>query len=180
MPRFEQPTTGLRGKYRDVLRDPGGQVVWDRGWRGNVIAADFRRVLAGFVHGAPTGTAGIEGLWVGAGQASWDSTNPPPPDPAQQTLVDPYPYLVPRASLQLDYLDAGAVSPTPTNRLQIEANLGPGVPPWPDANHVTGSLREFGLVCRLDGALVLLNYVTHRVIAKDPASTLERTIWLVF
>lgn len=66
------------------------------------------------------------------------------------------------------------------NRVQIEATLGPDVPPWPDADHASGNLREFGLVATLDGGPVLINYVTHPLIAKDPASTLERTIWIVF
>jgi len=41
-------------------------------------------------------------------------------------------------------------------------------------------LREFGLIASLDGVPVLINYRTHPAIAKDPVSTLERTIWLVF
>ena len=72
------------------------------------------------------------------------------------------------------------MSAAPTNRLQIQATLGPSVPNWPDANHVSGNLREFGLIASLDGTTVLVNYVTHPVIAKDPASTLQRTVWLTF
>ena len=87
---------------------------------------------------------------------------------------------MPRAALQIDYLAGATVSATPTNRLQIKATLGPNVPTWPDAGHSTSSLREFGLVGKIDGADVLINYVRHPVITKDPASSLERTIWLVF
>jgi hypothetical protein len=54
------------------------------------------------------------------------------------------------------------------------------VPNWPDANHPTSTLREFGLAAQLNGVTVLINYRTHPAIAKDPASTLERTVWLVF
>jgi hypothetical protein len=52
------------------------------------------------------------------------------------------------------------------------------VPPPP--YHSAPTLREFGLVATLNGSEVLLNYRTHPAIAKDPVSTLDRTIWLVF
>jgi hypothetical protein len=56
------------------------------------------------------------------------------------------------------------------------------VPPWPDGlpQHPAPSLREFGLVGQLNATPVLINYVSHPAIVKDPTSTLERTIWLVF
>lgn len=183
MSHEDRPAEGLKGMFRDVLRDAHGDVVWDRGWRNNAIVADCRRVLAGFLAGAPTTTVGIRGLAVGAGLASWDGgSGPPPATSSQKTLVDPNAFLVPNpgASFQINFLDGATVSTTPTNRLQIKVTLGPNVPPWPDANHSTSALREFGLVARLNGVDVLLNYVTHLVINKDPASTLERTIWLVF
>jgi hypothetical protein len=156
-------------------------VIWDGGWHKNTIVGDFRRLLSAFVRGAPVTSLGIQGLQVGAGLASWDAPpGAPPPNPAVTTLVDPSPFTLPRASLQFDFLVGGVVSGTPTNRLQIKASLGPGVPAWPDAAHPTGTLREFGLVGQLEGNPILLNYVIHPAIPKDPASTLERTIWLVF
>jgi hypothetical protein len=107
---------------------------------------------------------------------------PPSPSAGQVALVDPNPFAVPLTSLQLDFLDpnTGAVSAVVTNRLQVVATLGPGLPTWPDANHATSTLREFGLVGTLNGTTVLINYITHPAIVKDPTSTLERTIWLVF
>jgi hypothetical protein len=178
----DRPTEGLKGMFRDVLRDARGEVVWDHGWRNNAIVVDCRRVLAGFLAGAPTTTAGIRGLAVGAGLAAWDVTGPPPATPAQTALMDPNAFLVPNPgpAFQVNFLDGATISTTPTNRLQIKVTLGPNLPPWPDANHTTSALREFGLVARLNGVDVLLNYVTHLVINKDPTSTLERTIWLVF
>jgi hypothetical protein len=166
--------------FRDVLRDARGRVVWATPWVKNAIVTDCRRLLAGFVRGAPTVTLGIQGLQVGAGLASWDATGPPPASPAQVSLVDPFPFTVPGASLQLDFLAGSVVSATPTNRLQVRATLGPGVPPWPDGNHADITLREFGLQAQLDGSPVLINYRPHPAIPKDPVSTLERTIWLVF
>lgn len=169
----------LRGCYRDVLRNARGQVVWERGWTANAIVGDCRRLLATFMRGTPA-SSGVLGLQIGAGLDAWDGGSPPVPTPAQTALVDPSPFTVGVASLQIDFLSAGVVSATPTSRIQIQANLGPGVPPWPDGTHPSGNLREFGLVGDLGGSVTLINYVTHPVIAKDPASTLERTIWLQF
>lgn len=174
-------THALVGTYRDVLTDARGDVTWDSGVRKNAIATDCRRLLASLVGRSPPST-GIVGLWVGAGLSTWDASSPPPATPAQTALVDPNPFLVPNpgAAFQIDFLAGSAVSATPTERLQIKITLGPGTPSWPDVNHTTGALREFGLVASLGGVNVLVDYVTHLVIHKDPASTLERTIWLVF
>lgn len=184
MPISENPTGALEGRYRDVLRGRDGRVLWDRGWRKNAIVVTCRHLLAGFLKG--DSVLGIDGLAVGAGSAAWDASAPPPPLPSQSALVDPSPFRIdrtsppPGASFQIDYLDGGNVVAGPTNRLQIAVTLGPGVPAWPDGSHTTSSLREFGLLGRIGGTDVLLNYVTHPVITKDPFSTLERTVWLVF
>jgi len=175
----EHVAAEIHGVYRDVLTARDGSFVWDRGWRRNTIVQDCHRLLAGFALGG-TVSLGIQGLRVGQGSDAWDQTSPPVPNPAQVALVDPNPFLVPRASLQIDFLDGATVTATPTPRLQIKATLGPNMPSWPDANHASGNLREFGLVGQLNGKETLINYVTHPVIVKDPASTLTRTIWLVF
>jgi len=174
------PSAGLHGMFRDVLRDASGRVLLDRGWKKNAIVTNCHVLLASFIRGAPA-ASGIAGLAVGAGLAAWDSPpGPPDPSPTQTALVDPNPFLVLPASLKIDFLNGGAVSAAPTGKLQIVATLGPGVPTWPDANHATITLREFGLVATLGGVQVLLNYRTHPAIVKDPTSTLTRTIWLVF
>lgn len=170
---------GPRGQYRDIVFDPAGRVVLDRGWRPNAIVGGCRMLLAAMMRGSPP-ASGLIGLQVGAGQSAWDSTGPPQATSAQTALVDPNPFTVGPAALRLDFLAGGAVSAAPTNRLEIQATLGPNLPAWPDPNHPSANLREFGLVATLGGATVLINYVTHLVIAKDPASTLQRTIWLTF
>jgi hypothetical protein len=182
MPDDEIVTVNLRGMYRDVLRDARGRVTWDSGWRENAIVTDCRRLLAGFMLGEAN-TLGIQGLQVGAGLDTWDSPpGPPAPSSGQMALVDPHPHTVSAfpGVLEIHYLQNGTTTSSPTSRLQIAATLGPGVPAWPDPNHPTSTLREFGLIGQLDGATVLINYITHPAIAKDAASTLERTIWLVF
>lgn len=180
MAQGEMPTVQLHGMYRDILRRSDGSTIWRRDWTPNTIVTDCRRLLAGFMRGAPT-AAGIQGLHVGIGLPAWDQeTEPTPPSSSQAALVDPFPHLIPQSALQIDFMEGDTISGQPTNRLQIVATLGPGVPAWPDVNHPAGTLREFGLVGEFDGGTVLLNYVTHLAIQKDAASTLERTIWLVF
>jgi hypothetical protein len=175
----EYPAAALRGEYHDVLRDPSGRIVWDRGWTSNAIVGDCRRLLAAFMRGTPAAN-GLLGLQVGAGLDAWDTTGPPPATSGQTALADPKPFTADVTKLTIDFLDGGTVTANPTNKLQIQANLGNQLPPWPNADHPTGNLREFGLVAKLGGTNILINYVTHPVIAKDPASTLERTIWLTF
>ena len=178
MLHYESPTIQLHGMYRDVLRGPDGNVLFDRGWKKNAIATDCRRLLASFTRGSPA--LGVQGLAVGSGLGAWDGGVPPAPSPAQTALVDPHPFILASVDLTIDFLDSGVVTSIPTNQLQIVASFGPGAPPWPDGNHVAASLREFGLMGELDGSPALINYITHPVIHKDPTSTLERTIWLVF
>ena len=178
MTTIEKPGTEMHGMYRDVLRDPSGRVIWERDWAHNAIVVNCRRLIASFM-AAPT-SLGIQGLRVGKGSEAWDLSGPPAGTSAQTALVDPSPFLVPRTALQIDFLADNAVTATPTNRIQIVATLGPHVPPWPDATHASGNLREFGLVGKLGPAETLINYVTHIVIVKDPVSTLTRTIWLTF
>lgn len=179
MPMSEEAAGGLQGIYHDVLRDPDGRVIWDRGWKRNAIVKNCRQLLAGFMGGTHQ-SLGIQGLRVGQGIEAWDLGAPPTPTPTQTALVDANPFLVPRGSLQIDFLDNGVVTNTPTNQLQIVATLSANQPTWPDDHHATGNLREFGLVGKLNGNETLINYVTHPVIVKDSASTLTRTIWLTF
>lgn len=170
---------GLRGDYRDVLRDAAGRVVFDSGVCSNAIVDDCRRLLATFMRGAP-GAQGILGLAVGRGDPGWDAGGTPAAATDRTALVDPNPFVLPLGGGDLDFLAGEAVSAAPTEVLRITAEFGPGQPPWPDADHPTSNLREFGLVGVLDGAQVLIDYVTHPVILKDPIAPLERTIWLRF
>lgn len=187
MSNVYRPTDGLRGMYHDVLRDAAGRVVWDGGWRKNTIVADCRRLLAALMKGG-SNALGIQGLQVGSGLDTWDQAGTMPvASPSTTKLADPKPPFtvkagIPNVTFQMAYLlpNSATTTNTPTNRLQIIATLGPNVPDWPKNEHPSSTLREFGLVAQLEGAPVLVNYVIHPAIPKDPASTLERTIWLVF
>ncbi len=171
--------SGLRGDYRDVIRAPDGRVLLDTGVKKNAIVDDCRRLLATFMRGAP-GAQGVLGLAVGRGDPSWDAAGTPAAATDRTALVDPNPFILPLADLDLAFLTDDVVSAAPTEVLRIAAVFGPAQPPWPDANHPTSNLREFGLVGQLDGVQVLIDYVTHPVILKDPVAPLERTIWLRF
>ncbi|MFF0445264.1 hypothetical protein ACFYT4_02400 [Streptomyces sp. NPDC004609] len=174
------PTETLTGEYRDVLLDPSGRVTWDSGVRRNTIVADCKRLLCGFVQGSTT-THGITGLQVGQGHDTWDRPpGPPPALPTDTRLADPKPFTVAAGSLQIDYVIGPNVVATPSNQLQIVATLGPNEPPWPDNDHPNRTLREFGLAGTLGTDTVLIDYVTHPAIPRDPESTLKRTIRLVF
>jgi hypothetical protein len=145
MHMMEHAGDGLYGRWQDVIRGPDGTVIHHGEVRPNAIVRDCRRILAALLGGSPA--LGIQGMLFGAGDSAWDGSSPPPATAAQTALVEPNPFLVPAADLQMDFVDdLGVVSATPTNRLQIVASLGAGLPPWPDGNHVAGSLREFGLV----------------------------------
>ncbi len=176
MPNSEMVTTNLYGMYRDVLRDAQGRLIWDRGWQRNTIVTDCRRLLASLVRQEPE-AAGIQGLQFGEGLSSWDETGPPPANSSQwklEKLVHTLDWDV----LEFKYLDRNGdpdPSTDPTNRLQIKAELGENVP-----SDKAITLREFGLVGKLGDQALLMNYVTHLAIVKDPSSTLQRTIWLVF
>src|SRR4051794_24663462 len=178
--RSEHHSDHIAGYVRDVLRSADGELLFDSGTQKNVITDGGRKLLAGFMHGAGTTVQSIFALRVGAGNPAWDAIATPPPSSTTTILVDPNPYDF--TGLIFEYLDPASdtVVIAPTNKLQIRAQLGPHVPNWPDANHTTGTLREYGLVARVNGADTLVNYRTHAAIAKDPTSTLERTIWLVF
>jgi len=191
---IENATGELRGMYRDVIRDPSGRVTWDSDWKKNAIVVDCRRLLAAFVRSGPAGppvgpppvggyAQGILGIRVGAGNDAWDNTTMSA-SPSDTALTDVNYYSLQRndPDFAIDFLDpaTSAVVPVATNKLQIVAKFGPNKPSWPDGAHPTGTLREFGLYGAIEGNQVLINYVRHPAIAKDPLSTLERTIWLIF
>ncbi|OLE22664.1 MAG: hypothetical protein AUI36_33830 [Cyanobacteria bacterium 13_1_40CM_2_61_4] len=185
MRKTEFATTELHGIYRDVIRDAGGTVISDSGWRKNLILDGFRKLLASFAHGPgaapPSNALGIEEVQFGRGDPAWDVT-PPTPDPTRTALTDAGFISVPRflaaatpnPDFQIQFLVGGVGSPTETNIVEVVATLqttGPGP---------SVTLREFGLVGRLNGNPLLLNHVAHPAIAKDPTTTLTRTVRFVF
>jgi hypothetical protein len=168
----------IQGIYRDRLLDADGRPIADSGWRSNMIVMRCRVLLSGFLKGDDV--LGIQALQVGRGDPSWDQNPPPLPDPnTLNALVDVAPVTIPADQLKLEYLDSGDnVVGSPTNRLQITATLGPGVPPPPP--NAPLPLREFGLFGSLGGKLQMIDYIRHPLIEKDAVMTLERKVRLIF
>lgn len=168
--------SGLRGIYRDVFVRPGRPDL-DRGWTHNLIVERCRALLAAFMAGEPV--LGVQALHLGRGDVAWDAGAPPPAPESIAALIDPTPVIVPVAGAAVRFLDAvGNESMTPTARIEITLDLGPGTPP-PDPDG-TFPLREFGLFGEIDGAPAMIDYVRHPVMHKGPDDTLVRTIRLEF
>ena len=89
----------LKGIYRDVFRDACERVVFDSGWKNNLIVETCRVLLAGFMKSEGE-TFGIQSLKVGRGDPAWDN-NPVLPDASIATLVDASPYKIARDQLTL-------------------------------------------------------------------------------
>lgn len=171
--------TTIKGIYRDKLFDAAGNPIFDSEWKSNLIVLRCRLLLASFMKNEPT-ALGIRALQVGRGDSSWDVTPPPAPNPATTTqLFDAAPFTIPNTDLVLQYLnDSDQITPGPTNRIEIVATLGAGVPaPITDPPY---PLREFGLFGSLSGAPFMIDYVRHPLIEKDGAVTLERRVRLIF
>ena len=71
--------TIIKGIYQDRLLDPEGSLIFDLGWRSNLIVLQCRILLASLLKG--DGPLGIQSMQVGRGDPSWDTAPPPPPDP---------------------------------------------------------------------------------------------------
>ena len=179
---MERVTAGMKGIYRDILKDEYQRVFYDSGWNNNTIVDRCRMLLAGFMRG--DSSSGIKFLAVGQGDPAWDDLDSEDiPSPSQSTstdLVDPHSPPVPAASLDFAYLDENdnAVS-GPTTRLQISATLGPAYPP-PQSGATTYPLREFGLFGEYDGSNYMINSIRHPVIHKGDNATLIRVVRLYF
>jgi hypothetical protein len=167
----------IEGFYCDRLLDANGREISNSGWRHNLIVTNCRVLLAGFMKN--DAASGIQSLQVGRGDPAWDANGAPAPDPGTNSLTDVAPFVVPVASLTLQYLNnLDGVVLTPTNIIQVTATLGPGqptpatAPPYP--------LREFGLFGQLAGQPYMIDCVRHPLVQKDGSVSLERKVRLVF
>lgn len=166
----------IKGIYRDRLLDEQGSEVFDSGWKSNLIVTTCRVLLGSFMNNDNT-AKGIQSLQVGRGDPLWDTNPPPAPDPNLVTkLEDSSPFVIPLASLVIQYLnDSDAIVSSPTSRIQIVATLGPNQP-----TAQTYQLREFGLFGSLRGNQFMIDYIRHPLIEKSGSVTLERRVRLIF
>jgi len=174
------PELTVKGIYKDELLDAGGRVLFDSGWKSNLIVLRCRMLIAGFMKNEAR-VLGIQTLQFGRGLESWDANPPAAPDPLTTTLVDKTPFVLSSGpSLVLQYLDNAdnVLAAGPSTRIQIVATLGPGQPAAVTGN--TYPLREFGLFGKLGDQDFMIDYVVHAVIQKDITVTLERKIRLIF
>jgi hypothetical protein len=161
----------MKGEHRDVLLDADGAVVWARSWAANVIVDSARNLLAALLKGDPQGAA-IARWAVGAGDAVWDASAPPP-DAIRRTRTQLFQETGRKAIAagQITFL-GGAF----TNRLEIAST-------FTTADVPAGPLREFGLFAGGSNALntgVLVNHRVHPRIDIQPGLTLQRTLRLTF
>ncbi|PID86942.1 MAG: hypothetical protein CSB13_01845 [Chloroflexi bacterium] len=176
---MEKVTNGLRGMYRDIIKDPENNIYIDSGWKSNTIVDRCRMLLAGFMRS--DSSSGIQFLAVGQGDTVWDGGTVPVTNPATTTnLINPHMPPIAAADLDFTYLDDldNPVS-GPTARLQISATLAPDYPP-PLPGLTTYPLREFGLFGEFDGSSYMINSIRHPVIHKGATASLIRVVRLYF
>ena len=174
----------IKGIYRDKLMGPNSRLLFDSGWKPNLIVLRCRQLLAGFMKNETV--MGIQFLKVGQGDPAWDTAGTPPAAASATDLVDTASaFVIPNTDLTLQFLDTSdAIVTGPTNRLEIVATLGPGQPT--PASDPPYPLREFGLFgsFRLPGTTTdtpfMIDYIRHPLIEKDGSVTLERRVRLIF
>lgn len=174
--------TSIKGIYRDILKNPNDNIIYDSGWVSNTIVDRCRMLLAGFMKNDQM--SGIQYLAVGKGLEEWDTTGAPPPNSTVTKLEDQNPFQIQLADLDIIYLDENdAAVAGPTNRLQITATLGSNEPRVEEAPF-SYPLREFGLFGQYSDDNgnhgFMIDCIRHPVIHKDVSTTLIRVIRLYF
>jgi len=168
----------IKGIYRDLLKGPNDDIIYDSGWVSNRIVDRCRKLLAGFMKNDQP--KGIQFLAVGQGKKEWDTSGAPPPNSSVTKLMDPNPFTIDVKNLSLVYLKENDEEVKgPTNRLQITATLGTNEPPAV-ASVSSYPLREFGLFGKFGGKDYMIDCIRHPVIHKDVSATLIRVVRLYF
>lgn len=161
----------MRGIYRDVVREPGGRMLADTGWRENTIVDSAWPLIAGLLKNDP-GLRGILFWAVGAGRAAWDTAHASV-DNATVRLVDEVDRL-PVGSMVYMGRD-GSPSLSPTACIEVGAAFTWG------QDRV---LREFGIFggdatpSRNSGTLI--NYVIHPPLSIASGASLTRRLRFTF
>ncbi len=180
---MEQIGNSIKGIYRDILTGSDNTVIYDSGWKNNIIVDRCRILLSAFMKNEQTG--GIQSLKAGKGDPQWDTSGAPAPTADLTGLTDTSPYVVDAGDLQIEYLDENdEVVPGPTNRLQVTVTFGLNQPPA-QAPLSSYPMREFGLFGRYTDASgtvhdYMIDCIRHTVINKDASTTLKRAVKLYF
>ena len=159
----------LKGCYRDILTDSHSRILWNSGWRPNLIVHNCNVLLAALLK-RHKDLKGILYMAIGEGENNWDSSRPAPLPTTTRLAKE-----VSRSKLvedQILYLDAAGSSETPTNQLEI-TTIFKGEDFTSDQ-----PLREFGLfggdATGDPDTGYLIDYVIH------PRVDLTRTVRLSF
>ncbi len=183
---MERIGDALKGIYRDVLKDRDNNIIFDSGWKSNLIVKSCRELLSAFMKN-DTPTSGIQCLKVGQGNPLWDEQGTPKPEPGDKELKDPNPFVIDVSKLEIVYLnEQDAPVPGPSSRLQITATLGIDEPPPPQPTEPQETplssypLREFGLFGKYGTESYMIDCIRHPVIHKDASTTLVRVVRLYF
>jgi len=180
---MEKMTSGFRGIYRDIIKDPENGIYIDSGWKNNSIMDRGRILLASFMRGEMT--TGIYKLGVGQGDPAWDNLNTeaiPKADPqSTNDLLVPHEPRIIVNKPDITYLgDSDNPTDGPTTRLQISVTLAPDYPPPPAPGESTFPLREFGLFGKFGETEYMINSIRHPVIHKGITTTMIRMVRLYF
>jgi len=161
----------IRGAYRDIIRKPNREVIYDSGWHKNQIVNQCHKLVAALM--MPPGEydadnpPGIRLLRVGSGtEEGWDPETSPPVD--TKNLAMPH-------SVDFDDLDFTLSG----KKLKITAILPPGYPAVPEGRSAY-PLREFGLFGCCGDEFYMINYVKHYLMEKEPSDELIRRVVLDF
>ena len=177
----------ISGSYRDIMRGPNKNLIYDSGWHKNQIVDQCPELVAalmirfdGYEENNPSG---IRFLRVGSGtEESWDPSIPPP----VTTVNLETPYMI-RNGAQGQAYDDFPITTSDIERkgtqLTITAKLPPGYPVPPEGK-TSYPLREFGLFGRYGGQddnnFYMINYVKYHLVEKDHSAELIRRIVLEF
>ena len=169
MPSIDGHKVHMTGQITDRIFDKNGKLI-DVIEGHNLVVNSFLKLIMTLCKGEP-GYGGIKYWAVGSGEASWDTSLPNPEINATRLTTE-----IGRVQIdpsKISYLTVDmAVSPTPTNIIQIKHVFGPS-----DCN---GPWREFGIfggnATGEANSGIMINKRHHGVITKTSDMTIERTM----
>ena len=158
---------GVTGWWKDIFRKPDGSILYQTGWKKNLIVENFAKVITG--HWKQDGTFNLGSFQYAVGTGTVAAVK-------QNTQLGTEVFR--KAVTSLEYLDSVlAVSATPTDHIQFTTQLTSS-----EANGNT--LTEFGLFGGAASATVnsgfLMDRVVHAGIIKASPTVIDRLIRFEF
>lgn len=176
-PHADESVVRVKGEYRDRIFDAQGNLLEDRGWKGNQVQNTNATVLAALVK-KQASWQGFQYLALGEGQSSWDTSAPAQAE--TDTTLNNEGFRKAVSAGNVTWRDPSSfadVDPTPTNVIQVDITIA-----TTEANGL--SLREFGLfggtATVTPDSGYMMNWVVHSRIDKDPSISIQRSIRWTF